>query len=97
MNQKEARRWRLKQAAFSVGKPMWKKRGLNLVAGNPAGVKADAAKLKAIEAMPDAECSREFIPRLCMLKHLAAKTKEARGLEYGKCAYCLRILEAKQC
>ena len=96
MNQKEARRQRLKQAAFSVGKPMWKKRGLNLVAGNPAGVKASATKLEAIEAIPDTECSREFIPGLCKIKHIAAKVKALRGEKAGPCAFCLRILEAKQ-
>lgn len=96
MNQKEARRHRLKEKAFSVGRPMWRKRGLNLVAGNPAGVKADAAKLEAIEAMPDTECGREFIPGLCKIKHSIAKIKAAKGLPAGPCAFCLRILEAKQ-
>lgn len=96
MNQKEARRHRLKEKAFSVGKPMWKKRGLNLVAGNPAGVKADAAKLAAIESIPDTECRREFIPGLCRTKHLIAKAKAERGQKAGPCAYCLRILEAKK-
>ena len=48
MNQKQARRHRLREKAFSVGRPMWKKRGLNLKAGNPAGVRASAEKLEAI-------------------------------------------------
>jgi hypothetical protein len=97
MSKKSARRSAAKEKAYHVGRPMWRKRGLNLKARNPAGVKADAAKLEAIEAMPDTECSREYIPRLCMLKHLAAKARHAKGLEHGKCCFCLRILEANKC
>lgn len=42
-----------------------------------------------------AGCDKEFDLKLCMIKHVAAKAREARGLEYGLCAYCPEILRAK--
>jgi hypothetical protein len=39
------------------------------------------------------DCGKEFNPGLCRTRHLAAKAREARGLEHGLCAYCPLILK----
>jgi hypothetical protein len=41
----------------------------------------------------DPGCGKEFTPRLCIMRRRAAKNKEAKGLEYGPCAYCPAILK----
>ena len=40
----------------------------------------------------DPGCGKEFKPGLCRTRYLAAKVREALGLEYGLCAYCPLIL-----
>lgn len=40
----------------------------------------------------DPGCGKEFVLGLCRTRHLAAKVREARGLEYGPCAYCLHFV-----
>lgn len=42
----------------------------------------------------DPGCGKVFVVGLCRTRHLAAKAREARGLEYGLCAYCPLIIEA---